>query len=169
MRYERPIFIAGILPSCSSLYPVLVLIRRASHICSMFITSGYLRSITQYAACGVSSIAKVGGSGGPCSHSDRVQTPYAALSQILRKECFQLFKRNDVHLIVKVSVICTGDNEQFLVIAGQLAVRCFAEIAGVRLFPVYQQHGRANLAAVLQNDSEEVTFQPPLEFRLRGW
>ena len=32
MRYERPIFIAGILPSCSSLYPVLVLIRRASHI-----------------------------------------------------------------------------------------------------------------------------------------
>lgn len=35
MRYERPIFIAGILPSCSSLYLVLVLIRRASHICSM--------------------------------------------------------------------------------------------------------------------------------------
>lgn len=35
MRYERPIFIAGILPSCNSLYPVLVLIRRASHICSM--------------------------------------------------------------------------------------------------------------------------------------
>lgn len=35
MRYERTIFIAGILPSCSSLYPVLVLIRRASHICSM--------------------------------------------------------------------------------------------------------------------------------------
>lgn len=35
MRYERPIFIAGILPSCSSLYPVLVLIRRASHICSL--------------------------------------------------------------------------------------------------------------------------------------
>lgn len=35
MRYERPIFIAGILPSCSSLYPVLVLIRRASHTCSM--------------------------------------------------------------------------------------------------------------------------------------
>ena len=35
MRYERPIFIAGILPSCSSLYPVLVLIRKASHICSM--------------------------------------------------------------------------------------------------------------------------------------
>lgn len=35
MRYEHPIFIAGILPSCSSLYPVLVLIRRASHIYSM--------------------------------------------------------------------------------------------------------------------------------------
>ena len=48
-------------------------------------------------------------------------------------------------------MVCTGDNEQFLVIAGQLAVRCFAEIAGVRLFPVYQQHGRADFAAVLQN------------------
>ena len=46
----------------------------------------------------------------------------AALSQILRKECVELFKRNDVHLIVKVSVICTGYDEQFLVIAGQLAV-----------------------------------------------
>ena len=48
-------------------------------------------------------------------------------------------------------MICTRDNEQFLVIAGQLAVRCFAEIAGVCLFPVYQQHGRADLAAVLQD------------------
>ena len=48
-------------------------------------------------------------------------------------------------------MICTGDHEQFLVIAGQLAVRCFAEIAGVRLFPVYQQHGRADFAAVLQD------------------
>ena len=73
------------------------------------------------------------------------------MKQILRKKCVELFKRNDVHLIVKVSVVCTGDNEQFLVIAGQLAVRCFAEIAGVRLFPVYQQHGRADFAAVLQD------------------
>ena len=96
------------------------------------------------------------------------------LSQIRRKECVELFKRNDVHLIIKVSVVCTGDNEQFLVIAGQLAVRCFAEIAGVRLLAVHQQHGGADLAGVLQNrqfinDSEDVTFQPPLEFRLRGW
>ena len=73
------------------------------------------------------------------------------MKQILRKECVELFKWNDVHLIVKVSVVCIGDNEQFLVIAGQLAVRCFAEIAGVRLFPVYQQHSRADLAAVLQD------------------
>ena len=73
------------------------------------------------------------------------------LFQIFLKERFQLFKRNNVHLIVKVSVICTGDNEQFLIIAGQLAVRCFAEIAGVRLFSVYQQHVRADFAAVLQD------------------
>ena len=48
-------------------------------------------------------------------------------------------------------MVCAGDNEQFLVIAGQLAVHCFAEIAGVRLFPVYQQHGRADFVAVLQD------------------
>ena len=67
------------------------------------------------------------------------------------KERFQFFKRNDIHLIVKVSVVCTGDHEQFLVIASQLAVRRLTEIAGVRLFSVYQQHGGADLAAVLQN------------------
>ena len=42
-------------------------------------------------------------------------------------------------------------DEQFLVIAGQLAVCRHAEIAGVRFLSVYQQHGRANLAAVLQD------------------
>ena len=71
------------------------------------------------------------------------------LSQIRRKECVELFKRNDVHLIVKVSVICTGDNEQFLVIAGQLAVRRLTEITGVRFLSVHQQYGGADLAAVL--------------------
>ena len=67
------------------------------------------------------------------------------------KERYQFFKRNDVHLIVKVGVVCTGDHEQFLVIAGQFAVSRLAEIAGVRFLSVYQQHGRANLAAVLQD------------------
>ena len=48
-------------------------------------------------------------------------------------------------------MVCTGDNEQFLVIAGQLAVRRLTEITGVRFLSVYQQHGRANLTAVLQD------------------
>ncbi len=30
------------------------------------------------------------------------------------KNAFQLFKRNNVHPIVKVSVVCTGDNEHSL-------------------------------------------------------
>ena len=42
--------------------------------------------------------------------------------QIFLKERFQLFKRNDVHLIVKIGVVCIGYNEQFLIVAGQLAV-----------------------------------------------
>ena len=71
--------------------------------------------------------------------------------QIFLKERFQFLKWDHVHLIVKVGVVCAGDHEQFLVIAGQLAVRRLTEIAGVRLFPVYQQHGRADLAALLQD------------------
>lgn len=53
------------------------------------------------------------------------------LFQILLKERFQLLKRNDVHLVIKIGVTGTGDNEQLLVVPGQLAVRVFAEIAGV--------------------------------------
>lgn len=73
------------------------------------------------------------------------------LFQIFLKERFQLLKWDHVHLIVKVGMICTGDNEQFLIIAGQLAVSCLTEIAGVRFLSVYQQHGGADLVAVLQN------------------
>ena len=73
------------------------------------------------------------------------------LFQIFRKERFQLFKWDHVHLIVKVGVVCSWDNEQFFIIAGQPAVCRLTEIAGVRLFSVYQQHGGADLAAVLQD------------------
>lgn len=52
-----------------------------------------------------------------------------ALFQIFLKERFQLFKRNDIHLIVEVGVAGAGDNEQFLVVPSQFAVRGFAEIA----------------------------------------
>ncbi len=51
------------------------------------------------------------------------------LFQIFLKERFQLLKRNDIHLIVEVGMAGTGDNEQFLVVPSQLAVRGFAEIA----------------------------------------
>ena len=54
-------------------------------------------------------------------------------------------------MIVEIGVVCTRDNEQFLVITGQFAVSRLTEIAGVRFLSVYQQHGRANLAAVLQD------------------
>ena len=48
------------------------------------------------------------------------------ISDIPQKR-FQPFKRNDVHLIVEIGVICAGDNEQLLVVPGQLVVRRFAE------------------------------------------
>lgn len=75
----------------------------------------------------------------------------AALFQIFIEESFQLLERDDVHLIVKIGVVGTGDDEQLLVVAGELAVSRLTEIAGVRFFSVYQQHGGANLAAVLQD------------------
>lgn len=52
-----------------------------------------------------------------------------ALFQIFPKERFQLLKRNYVHLIVEVGMVGAGDNEQFLVVPSQFAVRGFAEIA----------------------------------------
>ena len=73
------------------------------------------------------------------------------LLQIILKERIQLLNWHHVHPILKVGVVCAGDNEQFLIIAGQLAVRCLTEIAGVHFLSVYQQHGGADLAAVLQN------------------
>ena len=48
-------------------------------------------------------------------------------------------------------MVCIGDHEQFLVVPGQLVVRRLTEITGVCFLSVYQQHGRANLAAVLQD------------------
>lgn len=70
----------------------------------------------------------------------------AALFQIFIEESFQLLERDDVHLIVKIGVVGTGDDEQLLVVAGELAVSRLTEIAGVRFFSVYQQHGGSALS-----------------------
>ena len=93
---------------------------------------------------------------------------------MLPKERLQFFKRNDIHLIVKVGVAGSGDNEQLLVVSGQLAVRSFAEIAGGAFSPCTSNTAeRISLlyckSGIFINDSEDVAFQPPLEFRLRGW
>ena len=51
----------------------------------------------------------------------------AALFQIFIEESFQLLERDDVHLIVKIGVVGTGDDEQLLVVAGELAVSRLTE------------------------------------------
>ena len=48
-------------------------------------------------------------------------------------------------------MVCAGDNEQLLVVPGQLIVRRFAEIARVCLSAMHQQHSRSDLAAALQD------------------
>ena len=72
-------------------------------------------------------------------------------------------------------MVGVGDDVQLLVVARQPPERILAEIARVRTLAVEQQHGAADLVAVLHcrigifiKDSEDVTFQPLLELRERG-
>ena len=84
-------------------------------------------------------------------HAHQQAATQGVLFQIFLKKRFQPFKRNDVHLIVEIGVVCAGDNEQLLVVPGQLVVRRFAEIARVCLSAMHQQHSRSDLAAALQD------------------
>ena len=73
------------------------------------------------------------------------------LTHILPEECCHFVEGDHIHAVIEVGVIGAGNDEQLLVLAGELFVDTLAEIAGVRFLSVYQQHGRANLAAVLQD------------------
>ena len=71
--------------------------------------------------------------------------------EILVKECLQLFKRDHLHLIIEVSVVCSRDDKQFFIVPGQLTVGRFAEIAGMGLLSMNEEYSRADLVAVLQD------------------
>ena len=67
-----------------------------------------------------------------------------------------------------------GDNKELLIIPGanhtdlydQMDIIPFEKLNA--FFAEYLFHGCLSFG-IFRNDSEEVTFQPPLEFRLRGW
>lgn len=78
-------------------------------------------------------------------------------------------ERYRIRIVVQIDMVGSGDNQQFLVVSGQPLVRILAEISGVSLLAVNQQHGAADLPDIgrigmLMNDRALVSVIPPLEF-----
>ena len=73
------------------------------------------------------------------------------LVEILVEECLQLFKRDHIHLIIEVGMVCTRDDEQFFIVSAQPAVCCFAEVTGMCLLAMYQEYSGPDLIAVSQD------------------
>jgi len=71
------------------------------------------------------------------------------LFQIRFEERLNLIERN--LLIIKIRVIGTRDNHQLLIVSLKRFVGIFAEIAGVCLFTVNEQHGASNFRSIGQN------------------
>ena len=61
-----------------------------------------------------------------------------------------LVERYLAEVVVEVGVVGAGDNQQFLVVAGQLLVGVLAEVARMSLLPMDKQHGSADFACVRQ-------------------
>ena len=80
------------------------------------------------------------------------------LSKIIPKERIQLVEGDHIHAVIEVGVIGAGNDQQLLVLAGELFVDTLAEIAGVRLFSMHQQNGGTNFGSVLQDrqDNDQV-------------
>lgn len=57
-------------------------------------------------------------------------------------------ERYDIEVVVKIDVVGSGDNQQFLVVSRQPFVGVFAEITRMGLGPVYHQYGAAYFADV---------------------
>ena len=72
------------------------------------------------------------------------------LFQILAIERLYLVERYLVEVVVEVGVVGAGDNQQLLVVAGQLLVGVLAEVARMSLLPVDKHHGTADFACVGQ-------------------
>ena len=60
---------------------------------------------------------------------------------MLSEESFHLVERDNIQPIVQISMACAGDNHQFLVVAFQQLVGILAEITGVCLFAMDDEHG----------------------------
>lgn len=58
------------------------------------------------------------------------------LLEIFLKECIQLFKWNEAHLVIEIGMAGTGDDAQLLIVTGELFIDTLAEITGVCLLAI---------------------------------
>lgn len=90
----------------------------------------------------------------PCHYSevgfDRVclYGRWFGLFQMFHIECHDLVERNLVEVVVEVHMAGAGDDEEFLVVAGELLEGVFAEVAGMGLFAVDEKDGAADFTGV---------------------
>ena len=77
----------------------------------------------------------------------------ARLFQVLLEELRQLIEGDRVlsAAIIQIRMNDIRDDEQFLIVPGQLGKSILAEIAGVSLLPVHDQNSAADFIGVAQN------------------
>lgn len=72
----------------------------------------------------------------------------SGLVQMFRVEADNLVERDLVEVVVEVHMAGTGDDEELLVVAGELLEGVFAEVAGMGLFAVDEEDGAADFTGV---------------------
>ena len=55
---------------------------------------------------------------------------------------------NYLYIVIQVYMVCTGNNQQFLIITLQLFKSIFTEITGMRLFAMYQEYRTADFITI---------------------
>ena len=73
------------------------------------------------------------------------------LFQIRSEERFNFVERNLLKVIVKVCMHSVWHDEQFLVVSFQLFEHIFAEVAGMGVLAMDEEHSRADLVSIRQN------------------
>ena len=73
------------------------------------------------------------------------------LLQIGVEEHYHLVPGDDIHPVVQIHMAGVGNNHQFLIVSREFFEGIFAEIAGMGLFTVDNQHCGTNLAAVSED------------------
>ena len=72
----------------------------------------------------------------------------ASTLHVAAKEGFDSVERYFVHIVVKICMHCSGNNQQLLVVPFQLFESILAEITGMGIFPVHEKDGTPDLSGI---------------------